>query len=133
MLDFATNAATNAARSVLGIVGVTEQRTEGLLGEVGELREAVEAMHRTAEAVERHVEVLGEVTEALPALTESVTRLCDQLGALLALAAPVESAERELSGLRRLFHRRRASPPQPATALMQPPSAPADGSGSAPR
>ena len=127
MLDFATN----AARSVLGIVGVAEQRTDGLLGEVGELREAVAAMHRTAEAVERHVEVLGEVTEALPALTESVTRLCEQLAALLALAGPVESAERELSGLRRLFHRRRASPP-PA-ALMRPPSAPADGSGSAPR
>ncbi len=127
MLDFATN----AARSVLGIVGVTEQRTEGLLGEVGELREAVAAMHRTAEAVERHVEVLGEVTDALPALTESVTRLCDQLAALLALAAPVESAERELSGLRRLFHRRRAS--APPAALTPPPSAPADGSGSAPR
>ena len=66
MLDFATN----AARSVLGIVGVAEQRTEGLVGDVGELREAVAAMHRTAEAVERHVEALGEVTEALPALTD---------------------------------------------------------------
>jgi hypothetical protein len=71
------------------------------------------------------------VTEALPALTESVTRLCEQLSALLALAAPVEAAERELSGLRRLFHRRRAQSRQPA--LTPPPSAPADGPGSAPR
>ena len=66
---------------------------------------------------------LGEVTEALPALTESVTRLCDQL------AAPVEAAERELGGLRRLFGRRR----RPAPILTPPPSAPADGSESAPR
>ena len=50
MLDFATN----AARSVLGIVGVAEQRVEGLTGDVGDLREAVTAMHRTADAVERH-------------------------------------------------------------------------------
>ena len=130
MLDFATNAATSAARSVLGLVGVADQRVEGLAGEVGDLHEAVAAMHRTADAVERHVEALGEVTEALPALTESVTRLCEQLSALLALAAPVEAAERELSGLRRLFHRRR--PPQPP-ALTPPPSAPADGPESAPR
>ena len=109
MLDFATNAASSAARSVLGLVGVAEQRTEGVLGEVGELREAVAAMHRTAEAVERHVEVLGEVTEALPALTESVTRLCDQLAALIALAAPVEAAERELL--------------RPAASLSPPPHA----------
>jgi len=127
VLDFATN----AARSVLGIVGVAEQRTEGLVGDVGDLREAVAAMHRTAEAVERHVEALGEVTEALPALTESVTRLCEQLSALLALAAPAEAVERELSGLRRLFHRRRR--PAAVPALTPPPSAPADGSGSAPR
>jgi hypothetical protein len=131
MLEFATNAASSAARSVLGIVGVSEQRVEGLAGDVGDLREAVTAMHRTADAVERHVEALSEVTEALPALTESVTRLCEQLSALLALAAPVEAAERELSGLRRLFHRRRAPAPRPA--LTPPPSAPADGSGSAPR
>jgi hypothetical protein len=138
VLDFATN----AARSVLGIVGVAEQRGEALAGDVGELREAVAAMHRTAAAVERHVEVLGEVTDALPALTASVTRLCDQLSALLVLATPVEHAEQELRGLRRLFRRRRA-PSQPRAALgvvaaasalppepplTPPPSAPADGS-----
>jgi len=131
VLDFATN----AARSVLGIVGVAEARTEGLVADVGDLREAVAAMHRAAEAVERHVEALGEVTEALPALTESVTRLCDQLSALLALAAPVEAAERELSGLRSLFRRRRRPAPAQgaAPALTPPPSAPADGPESAPR
>jgi hypothetical protein len=128
VLDFATN----AARSVLGIVGVGEQRVEGLAGDVGDLREAVTAMHRTADAVERHVEALSEVTDALPALTESVTRLCEQLSALLALAAPVEAAERELSGLRRLFHRRRRAQSR-APELTPPPSAPADGPGSAPR
>ena len=128
MLDFATN----AARSVLGIVGVAEQRAEGVAGDLGDLREAVTAMHRTADAVERHIEALSEVTDALPALTESVTRLCEQLSALLALAAPIEAAERELSGLRRLFHRRRRAPAS-RPALTPPPSAPADGAGSAPR
>src|SRR5579871_534218 len=127
MLDFATN----AARSVLAVVGVAEQRGEQLAGDVGELRQAVTAMHRAAAAVERHVEVLGEVTDALPELTAAVTRLCDQLSALLVLATPVERAEQELRGLRRLFRRRRAPTPvmvaPPAVvAVTPPPAAPAD-------
>ena len=125
MLDFAAN----AARSVLGIVGVAEQRAEGLAADAADVREAVAAMHRAAAAVERHVEVLGEVTDALPELTASVTRLCDQLSALLVLATPVEEAERELSGLRRLFRRRRRAA---APALTPPPAAPPGGPGSAP-
>src|SRR5579871_1811010 len=128
MLDFATN----AARSVLAVVGVAEQRGEQLAGDVGELREAVAAMHRTAAAVEHHVEVLGEVTDALPELTAAVTRLCDQLSALLVLATPIEHAEQELRGLRRLFRRRRAPSapalvaPTAAVAVTPPPAAPAD-------
>jgi hypothetical protein len=127
MLDFATN----AARSVLGVVGVAEHRVEGLGADANELRDTVAAIHRSAESVERHAEVLAEVADALPALTESMTRLSDQLSALLVLATPVEAVERDVKGVRRLFHRRRR--PAAAPALMPPPSAPADGSGSSPR
>jgi hypothetical protein len=130
VLDFATN----AARSVLGQIGAVEHRVEHL-DSVGEkLHEAVDALHHHAEALDRHVEALEAVGEALPTLTEAVTRLCDQLSAALSLAAPLETAEREVSGLRRIFRlgRRRAAAPV-AALPTPPPSAHAGGSGSAPR
>jgi hypothetical protein len=69
--------------------------------------------------------VLENVADTLPALTESVTRLCDQLAGVLALATPVEEAEREVGRLERfLLRRRRRVAPRPV--LTTPPSAPAD-------
>jgi len=127
VLDFATN----AARSVLGQMGVVEHRIEHL-GEVEDkLHEAVEALHRAAGSLDRHVEALESVGDSLPALTAAVTRLCEQLSAALEMAKPIEEAELEVeSGLSRLLHlgRRRkppAAPRQPApSALSQgnPPS-----------
>jgi ABC-type transporter Mla subunit MlaD len=109
MLDFATN----AARSVLGQIGVVEHRVENLGGVEEKLHGAVEALHRTADSLDRHVEAMETVADQLPELTAAVTRLVEQLSAALAMAAPVEAAEREVeSGLRRLFHlgRRRGGP-----------------------
>ena len=63
-------------------------------------------MHRTADSLDRHVEVLEGLAGSLPALTDAVARLSEQLTELIGLAAPLEAAERELSGLGHLFHRR---------------------------
>jgi hypothetical protein len=74
-----------------------------------ELRDAIEAMHRACDSLERHVTVVEGLTDSLPALTQSVTRLTDQLGVLLAAMAPVTAAEKELSRMERFFGRRRAA------------------------
>jgi hypothetical protein len=115
---------------VLGpLVGAGERELEPV---EERLHDAVAAIHRAADSLDRHVEVLEEVAGTLPALTESVTRLCDQLAGVLALATPVEAVERDIGRIGRIFRRRR----QPAPvhlALTTPPSAPADGSRSEPR
>jgi len=127
VLDFATN----AARSVLGQLGAVEHRVEHLSGVEEKLHEAVEAIHHTAASLDRHADALEAVGDQLPELTAAVTRLCEQLSAALALAAPVEAAEREVKGgLRRLFHPRRrggarAAALPPAGETRPPPSAPA--------
>ncbi len=130
MLDFAVN----AARSVLGTLGVVEQRAEQLMPGAERLDEGIEALHRAASALDHHVEAIEALGESVPELAIAVTRLCEQLAAALALAAPVEAAEREVTGgLRRLLHPRRRRAPAPLPLPTPPPSAPDGGSGSAPR
>ena len=137
MLEFATN----AARSVLGLIDGAEHRVEQLVPGEGQVHEAVAALTGAAESLDRHVEAIEGLAESLPALTDAVTRLCDQLAAVLELAAPVEAAERKVSGFARLFRRRRHAAPTLGAARVAaaaalptpPPSAPAGESGSAPR
>ena len=127
-------AATSAARSVLGLLGGAEQHVEEL---EQPLHETVTALHRAAESLDHHVEILEGLAESLPELTVAITRLCDQLAAALALAAPVEVVEREVSGLGRLLHRRRrrsvAAAGHGLPVATPPPSVPPAESGSAPR
>jgi hypothetical protein len=138
VLDFATN----AARSVLGQLSGAEHRVEQITPGDEKLHEATAALHRNAESLEHHAEALESLTESLPALTEAITQLSSQLAAVLALAAPVEAAERDVRGFGRLFRlrRRRATAPLAAVAgaaplslPTPPPSEPAAESGSAPR
>jgi hypothetical protein len=86
-----------------------------------ELHDAIQAMHRACDSLERHVTVVEGLTDSLPALTESVTRLTDQLGALLTVTAPVTAVEKELSRMERIFGRRRGAeqriPPEEPTQL----------------
>jgi phage shock protein A len=95
----------NAARSVLRLVEGAGQELEKHSTLDERLHEAIVALHRSADAMEKHVEVLEGLAASLPALTDAVARLSDQLSEVLHLAAPLESAEREAAGLRRLFHR----------------------------
>jgi hypothetical protein len=107
---------TNAIRSAIGaaeqdiIRHSPLQETEALNDQ---LREAVGAVHRAADSLERHVEVVESLAVSLTPLTESVTRLTEQIGQLLTVTAPIAAAEREVSRLPHLFGRRRqAAPPQ---------------------
>jgi phage shock protein A len=110
-------------RPLRSLLGVTEQAEADIahhspLAEThaleAKLEEAVAAVHRAAEATERHVATLESLSDSLPPLTASVTQLTEQIRQLLALAAPLTSAEHEVSRLERLFHRQHSEAEPPA-------------------
>jgi hypothetical protein len=113
----------NAARSTLKLLGGAEHEVEAHTPVEEPLHEAVAALHHAAESMDRHVVVLEEVAATLPAMTEALVKLTEQLGEFLALAAPLETAEREVAGLGHLFRRRRqpAALPAPAAPAAEPP------------
>jgi ABC-type transporter Mla subunit MlaD len=98
--------ASNAARSVLKLLGGAEHEVEEHSPVEAQLHEAVAAMHRAADSLDKHVEVLGGLAASLPVLTDALVKLSEQLGEALALAAPLEAAEREVAGIGHLFRRR---------------------------
>ena len=99
--------ASSAVRSVLRLFDGAEQALETEPPLDDRLHEAIIVLHRTADSMEKHVEVLEGLAVSLPALTDAVAKLTEQLSELLVLAAPLEAAEREVSGIGHLFHRRR--------------------------
>jgi ABC-type transporter Mla subunit MlaD len=103
LFDFATN----AARSVLRVFGGAEQEIEKHSPIDERLHDAIDALHRTADAMDKHVEVLEGLALSLPALTEVLARLSDQLGEALRLASPLEAAEHQAAGISHLFRRHR--------------------------
>jgi hypothetical protein len=110
---------TSAIRSALGaaeqeVVRHSPLRETEALND--QLREAVGAVHRAADSLERHVEVVESLAVSLTPLTESVTRLTEQIGALLTITAPMAAAERDVSRLPRMFGRRRQTEPAQAEA-----------------
>lgn len=110
-------------RSVLGVSERAEQDVAATVRNPRELEtklgEAVAAVGRATESLERHAEVLGALSDSLPALTASVTRLTDQLSHVMEVTAPLAAAEREASRLDRLLRRR--PPPAPPTSGAQAP------------
>jgi hypothetical protein len=119
---------TAPLRSLLGVTESAEAEVErrNPLRETRELEdrlaEAVVAVHRSADSLERQIAVLETLADALPALTESVTRLTDQLTPLLKVAEPLGAAEREASRVEHFFGRRRHrdGPPTGATDSAAP-------------
>jgi ABC-type transporter Mla subunit MlaD len=103
LFDFASSAVRSALRLVDGAGQELEKRSTV----EPRLHEAISALHRTADSMDRHVEVLEGLATSLPALTDAVAKLTEQLTELLTLAAPLEAAEREVTGIGHLFHRRR--------------------------
>ncbi len=108
-------------RSILGTAESSEAALarHSPLGATRELEhkieEAVDATHRAVDSLERHIAVVETLADSLAPLTESVTRLSDQLGAILQVMAPLAGAERELSRAEHFFarHRRGQQPSQP--------------------
>lgn len=114
---------TGPLRSLLGVAERAEEDVQQHVPASSleaRLEEAVAAVHRTAESLERHamaVEslerhavVVESLADSLPPLTESVTELTGHLDRLMKFAAPVAAAERELSRMERLFGRKRQVP-----------------------
>jgi tetrahydromethanopterin S-methyltransferase subunit E len=71
------------------------------------LDEMIAVMHRTCESAERHVEVVEALAQSLVPLTDSVSKLTDQINLLLQVTAPLAAAERDMSRVEGIFHRRR--------------------------
>jgi hypothetical protein len=69
------------------------------------LLDAVEAVGRATDSIERHVEVIETLALSLPPLTDAVTLLSTQISELLRLTTPIASAEREVSRFTHLFGR----------------------------
>jgi phage shock protein A len=118
MLDFVTG----PLRSLLGVAEATEagiERHAPTAQLEARLDDAVAAVHRAADSMERHVAVVESLADSLP-LTQSVTRLTDQLTELMKITAPVAAAEREVSRIERLFGRRGA---RAVPAAPRPPAA----------
>ena len=111
MLDFVAD----AARSALKLLGGAEREVEQHSPIEQPAHEAIAALHRAADSMDRHVEVLEGVAATLPALADALVKLTEQLGEALRLAAPLEAAEREVAGIGHLFRRHRHQ--APAVAL----------------
>ena len=99
MFDFVRSALRSAIGAAEQASGEAVRHTP--LHETRELEaalsDAVQAVHRSCDSLERHVAVIEALADSLPPLTESVTRLTDQLEPLLRIAAPLGSAEREVA------------------------------------
>jgi len=103
------DAAGGALRTAQRLIGGAEHEVTALAPPEVEHRvhEAVAALHRNADSLDRHVAAVEGLLDALPALTGAITELSQQLTAAMTLLAPVEAVEREVSGIGRLFGRRR--------------------------
>jgi hypothetical protein len=117
-LDFLTA----PLRSLLGLSEQAEREVvqHSPLHETRELEaklaEAVAAVHRSCDSMERHIAVLETLADSLAPLTASVTRLTDELAPLVQLAAPIGQAGREVGRVEHFFSRHRhheEAPPEP--------------------
>jgi hypothetical protein len=110
-----TELATNALRGTLRLLEGAEHDVEKHTPLEEPAHEAIAALHRTADSMDRRVKVLESVASTLPALVEVLGRLSGQVGEALALAAPLEAVEREAAGIAHLFRRHHHDEPEPPT------------------
>lgn len=103
-------------RSAIGAAEHVESDVEAHspAGVEAKLDEMISVMHRTCESAERHVEVVEALAQSLVPLTDSVSKLTDQINLLLQVTAPLAAAERDLTRVQGLFHRRSKDPPDGA-------------------
>jgi hypothetical protein len=99
MLDFIRG----TLRSAIGAAEEAEHDVTSPMQTTHELEQhladAVTAVHRSCDSMERHIAVLETLADSLAPLTESVTRLTNELAPLARLAAPIGAAEQEVGEL----------------------------------
>jgi hypothetical protein len=86
-----------------------------------EILDAVEAIQRTSDSIDRHVRVIEGLATSVAPLTESVDRLTATVADLVTMLAPLAGAEHEVQRAEGLFRFRRhehkaaseAGPPPP--------------------
>ena len=112
-----TDLPANALRNALQLIEDAGKDVERHSPLEEHLHDAVAALHRTADSMDKHVEVLEGMAATLPALTDVLAKLSDELAEALRLLKPIEAVEREASGVARLFtrhhHSDEAAPPNP--------------------
>lgn len=127
------------SRSLRALLGVSEQAETEVMRHTplhdteeleAKLADAIAAIHRAADSLERHIAVLESLADSLPQLTQSVTHLTNQLQDVMQITAPLTAAERELSRMERLFGRRRRGQAAPAAGADD--ESPASGPSGAP-
>lgn len=72
-----------------------------------EILDAVDAIHRATDSIERHVEVIDGLASSVGPLTDSVDRLTATMRDLVELLAPMAAAERDVQRAERFFRLRR--------------------------
>ncbi len=111
-------------RPLRSALGVAEHEVVTPVGRVEhDMADAVNAVHRAAEAIEHHIEVVEGLATAVGPLAESVNQLTDTMGDLVKLLAPMAVAEHDVERVERVFGFRRRrnqvapeEPPPPAAA-----------------
>jgi hypothetical protein len=115
MLDFLLR----PLRSALSVAG--REMSAPVVDAEREVGGAVNAIQQTTDSIERHVEVIEGLATSVGPLTESVNRLTETMAELVALLAPMGTAERGVEHVEHFFglHRHRepeaseTAPPEP--------------------
>jgi hypothetical protein len=72
-----------------------------------EILDAVQAIHRASDSIDRHVAVIEGLATSVGPLTESVNRLTATMADLVTILAPLAGAERDVGRVERLLRLRR--------------------------
>ena len=108
MLDFVTRPLRQALRAVESEFAAEVRETHQIEAHI---LDAVDAIRHATASIEQHVEVIETLATSVAPLGDSVNRLTDTMDQLVALMAPMESAERGVHRLEHLFGRHRDKPP----------------------
>ncbi len=104
--------AFGVARSVLGAAEHDViAPLEGTLETETHILDAVTAIRHATASIEQHVEVIDTLANSVAPLGASVDRLTDTMHELVALLAPMGTAERGLHNVERFFGRHRHKEP----------------------
>ena len=110
MLDF-------LGRPIRSLLGDTEHDVVDSLHETRDIETnmlgAVQAIENATSSIEKHVEVIEMLATSVDPLRASVDRLTDTMQELVAILAPMGSAEQEVERVGRFFgrHRHDEQPP----------------------